>query len=58
MYPGLGKAGSSYARTVKPMTLVPGARPDAETVFNGIHVFDLSLKLAADYVKPCLRATK
>ncbi|TGZ79433.1 heme peroxidase [Ascodesmis nigricans] len=34
--PHLGAAGSPYARTVKPMTKMPGAPPDAETLFDSI----------------------
>lgn len=34
--PDLGKAGSVYARSVKPMTKMPGAPPDPETIFESI----------------------
>ena len=34
--PHLGRAGSTYARSVKPMTKLPGSLPDAYTVFDGI----------------------
>lgn len=36
MEPNLGRAGSPYARSVKPMTKMPGAPPDAYTVFDTI----------------------
>jgi len=36
MQPDLGRAGSPYARSVKPMTQMPGAPPDAATVFDAI----------------------
>lgn len=36
MNPGLGRAGSVYARSVKPMTKLPGALPDAYTLFDAI----------------------
>jgi hypothetical protein len=36
MDPNLGRAGSPYARSVKPMTKLPGAPPDAATVFDVI----------------------
>lgn len=36
MYPQLGRAGSAYARSVKPMTKMPGAPPDAYTLFDSI----------------------
>lgn len=36
MYPHLGKAGSPYARSVKPMTKMPGALPDPYLVFDSI----------------------
>lgn len=35
-YPNLGKAGQSYARTVKPLTLKPGVLPDPAVVFDAI----------------------
>ncbi|KAF8249495.1 heme peroxidase [Wilcoxina mikolae CBS 423.85] len=35
--PSLGRAGSPYARSVKPMTKMPGAPPDAYTVFDAIY---------------------
>ncbi|KAI5788727.1 heme peroxidase [Pyronema domesticum] len=34
--PNLGRAGSPYARSVKPMIKMPGAPPDAYTVFDSI----------------------
>src|SRR5690554_6684126 len=34
--PSLGRAGSPYARSVKPMTRLHGAPPDAHTVFDSI----------------------
>lgn len=34
--PSLGRAGSPYARSVKPMTKMPGAPPDAFTLFDAI----------------------
>ena len=37
MYPHLGAAGSSYARTVCPQTLQPGALPDPGVVFDAIY---------------------
>lgn len=36
MYPHLGKAGSSYARTVTPQTLKPGVLPDPGVIFDAI----------------------
>lgn len=36
MQPELGRAGSPYARSVKPMTKKPGAPPDAYTIFDSI----------------------
>ncbi|KAI5806988.1 heme peroxidase [Geopyxis carbonaria] len=36
MEPTLGQAGSPYARSVKPMTKMPGALPDPHTVFDAI----------------------
>lgn len=36
MYPRLGAAGSPYARSVKPMTKMPGALPDPYLVFDSI----------------------
>lgn len=36
MYPHLGKAGSSYARTVTPQTLAPSVLPDAGLIFDTI----------------------
>ncbi|PWW77608.1 heme peroxidase [Tuber magnatum] len=36
MYPQLGRAGSAYGRSVKPMTKMPGAPPDAYTLFDRI----------------------
>lgn len=36
MYPYLGKAGSAYARTVKPVHGLPGVLPDPSTIFDGI----------------------
>lgn len=36
MEPTLGQAGSPYARSVKPMTKMPGAPPDAYTLFDAI----------------------
>jgi hypothetical protein len=35
--PHLGRAGSPYARSVKPMTKMPGAPPDPYTVFDAIY---------------------
>ena len=35
--PTLGRAGSPYARSVKPMTKMPGAPPDAYTVFDALY---------------------
>jgi len=37
MYPHLGQAGSSYARTVTPQTLQPGVWPDPSVVFDAIY---------------------
>ena len=37
MDPNLGKAGSPYARSVKPMTRMPGAPPDAATLFDALY---------------------
>jgi len=37
MDPNLGRAGSLYARSVKPMTKLPGAPPDAATVFDALY---------------------
>lgn len=36
MYPHLGKAGSSYARTVTPQTLQPGVLPDPGVIFDTV----------------------
>lgn len=36
MYPKLGEAGSAYARSVRPMTKMPGALPDPYLVFDSI----------------------
>lgn len=36
MYPHLGKAGSSYARTVTPRTLQPGVLPDPGVIFDSV----------------------
>ncbi|KIW60956.1 hypothetical protein PV05_01130 [Exophiala xenobiotica] len=36
MYPHLGKAGSSYARTVTPQTLQPGVLPDPGVIFDAV----------------------
>lgn len=36
MYPQLGAAGSPYARSVKPMTRMPGALPDPYLIFDSI----------------------
>ncbi|EXJ93786.1 hypothetical protein A1O1_02179 [Capronia coronata CBS 617.96] len=36
MYPHLGKAGSSYARTVTPQTLKPGVLPDPGVIFDAV----------------------
>jgi hypothetical protein len=36
LYPHLGKAGSSYARTVTPQTLAPSVLPDAGLIFDTI----------------------
>lgn len=36
LYPHLGKAGSSYARTVTPQTLKPGVLPDPGVIFDAI----------------------
>lgn len=36
MYPRLGAAGSAYARSVKPMTKLPGALPDPYLIFDSI----------------------
>lgn len=35
-YPHMGKAGTPYARTVKPMTLMPMSQPDAGYVFDSL----------------------
>jgi linoleate 10R-lipoxygenase len=37
MYPHMGEAGSSYARTVSPQTLQPGALPDPGVIFEAIY---------------------
>jgi len=37
MEPHLGQAGSPYARSVKPRTKMPGAPPDAATIFDAIY---------------------
>lgn len=37
MEPTLGQAGSPYARSVKPMTRMPGAPPDPYTLFDAIY---------------------
>ncbi|KAF3936797.1 hypothetical protein ABW19_dt0203465 [Dactylella cylindrospora] len=34
MYPHLGKAGTPYARSVRPMKKMPGARPDPSLIFD------------------------
>ncbi|KAF8465354.1 heme peroxidase [Kalaharituber pfeilii] len=36
MYPNLGRAGTSYARTVKPMTMMPMSQPDPGLVFDAV----------------------
>ena len=36
MYPHLGAAGSSYARTVTPQTLTPAVKPDPSLLFDTI----------------------
>lgn len=36
-FPNLGRAGSSYARTVTPKTLQPGVLPDPSVVFDAIY---------------------
>jgi prostaglandin-endoperoxide synthase 2/linoleate 10R-lipoxygenase len=36
MHPEMGRAGSEYARSVKPLTKLPGALPDAYTLFDSI----------------------
>lgn len=36
MYPNLGKAGSPYARTVKPLAQQPVVLPDPATIFDGM----------------------
>lgn len=36
MAPNLGRAGTSYARTVKPMTLMPKSVPDPGVVFDSV----------------------
>jgi len=36
MHPNLGRAGTPYARTVKPMTLTPMSLPDAGHVFDSV----------------------
>ncbi len=40
MYPQLGQAGSSYARTVTPETLAPSVLPDAGLIFDTIFARD------------------
>ena len=37
MYPHMGEAGCSYARTVSPQTLQPGALPDPGVIFEAIY---------------------
>lgn len=44
MYPHLGAAGSSYARTVTPQTLTPAVRPDAGLLFDVIFKRDQPVK--------------
>lgn len=34
LYPSLGKAGTPYAKSVKPMTAQPGALPDSGLLFD------------------------
>ncbi|KAF8454382.1 heme peroxidase [Terfezia claveryi] len=36
MHPNLGRAGTAYSRTVKPMTLTPMSLPDAGLVFDSV----------------------
>lgn len=36
MYPRLGAAGSSYARSVMPKTALPRVLPDPSTIFDGL----------------------
>ncbi|EWC46918.1 hypothetical protein DRE_03930 [Drechslerella stenobrocha 248] len=36
LYPHLGKAGTPYARSVRPMTKMPGARPDPGLLFDAL----------------------
>lgn len=36
LYPHLGKAGTPYARTIKPLTTQPGALPDAGLIFDSV----------------------
>lgn len=36
MYPTLGAAGSAYARSVRPITKMPGALPDPYLIFDSI----------------------
>lgn len=41
MYPHLGKAGTEYAKSVKPQRAQFGALPDPGTLFDGIHQTNL-----------------
>ncbi|KAF3902542.1 hypothetical protein ABW21_db0205477 [Orbilia brochopaga] len=36
LYPHLGKAGTPYARSVRPMKKMPGARPDPNLIFDAL----------------------
>ncbi|KAK6355021.1 hypothetical protein TWF696_004148 [Orbilia brochopaga] len=36
LYPHLGKAGTPYARSVRPMKMMPGARPDPNLIFDAL----------------------
>jgi hypothetical protein len=37
MYPQLGKANTSYAKSVKPVQTQFGAKPDAGLLFDGLN---------------------
>ena len=41
MYPHLGKAGTEYAKSVKPQRAQLGAPPDPGVLFDGIHETNL-----------------
>ena len=41
MYPHLGRAGTEYAKSVKPQRAQLGAAPDPGTLFDGIHKTNL-----------------